>query len=545
MSGNGGKLARYFMKQSKVQRSIADITIRGLQKTITEGECTCIHMRYVFFTKEFSTFERISNIQPHSNQCKRLVGSPGEVGQPGTKGERGSDGLVGEPGTKGDHGLKGEQGVGQPGKQGPQGLPGMNGLKGERGEPGPAGQSGEAGECSTRRPAFTAVRNTAYSPPSSYKPLLFDELLFSEEGTDFNLSNGMFTCTVPGTYVFMFSAQKTHNTSELYVRLMKKGLNVVIGLVNAAGYHQVSGSAVIPLQYGDQVHVALQGSVYSTHNHYTSFTGFMLMKFTITVALVVAFMRVQFMVATVAVSPDPGMTCNSCCQGPAGIPGIPGSNGNHGQGIVGPRGDAGSPGEVGQPGAKGDKGSDGLGGEPGAKGDHGVKGEQGVGQPGKQGPQGLPGMNGLKGERGEPGPAGQTGEACECRTRRSAFTAVRITNFSPPSIYAPLPFEELLFSEEGTIFNSINGTFTCTVPGIYFFMFSVLKTSSGSHLYIQLRKNNNLIVTGHVNAPTPNQASSCAVFPLQFGDQVHLAVRGQVHGTYHFSSFTGFLLYEI
>ncbi|XP_071805355.1 uncharacterized protein [Asterias amurensis] len=269
------------------------------------------------------------------------------------------------------------------------------------------------------------------------------------------------------------------------------------------------------------------------------------MKITIAVAIVLAFMQVQLLVATAAVSPDPGMSCNSCCQGPAGIPGIPGSNGNHGQGIVGPRGDAGSPGEVGQPGAKGDKGSDGLVGEPGAKGDHGLKGDQGVGQPGKQGPQGLPGMNGLKGERGEPGPAGQTGEAGECSTRRSAFTAVRNNAFSPPFPWDPLIFEELLFSEEGTDFNLNNGTFTCNVPGVYVLMFSVLKSSSGSYLYVKLMKNGNIIVTGHVNDAGYHQVSNSAVIPLHRGDQVHLAVHGLVHSTNHHTSFTGFLLYEI
>ncbi|XP_033642449.1 complement C1q and tumor necrosis factor-related protein 9-like [Asterias rubens] len=270
------------------------------------------------------------------------------------------------------------------------------------------------------------------------------------------------------------------------------------------------------------------------------------MKITIAVAIVLAFMQVQFLVATAAVSPDPGLTCNSCCQGPAGIPGIPGSNGNHGQGLVGTRGDAGSPGEVGQPGAKGDKGSDGLDGEPGAKGDYGLKGDRGVGQPGKQGPQGLHGMNGLKGERGEPGPARETGEAGECSTRRSAFTAVRNTRFNPLSTWDTLPFEELLFSEEGTDFNLNNGTFTCNVPGVYVLMFSVNKRSSESYLYVQLRKNGSPIVAGYVYDAGYHQVSSSAVIPLHYGDQVHLAVHGSVFAdSDRYTSFTGFLLYEI
>ncbi|XP_071805015.1 uncharacterized protein [Asterias amurensis] len=259
-----------------------------------------------------------------------------------------------------------------------------------------------------------------------------------------------------------------------------------------------------------------------------------------TVTLLLGILQVPFMVAKTAVSPDPEMTCNSCCQGPAGIPGIPGSNGNHGQGLVG------SPGEVGQPGAKGDNGSDGLVGEPGAKGEHGLKGEQGVGLPGKQGPQGLPGMNGLNGERGEPGPAGQTGEAGECSTRRSAFTAVRNTAFNSPSSYDPLPFEELLFSEEGTDFNLNNGTFTCNVPGVYVLMFSIRKPSSGSYPRVKLMKNGNTIVTGGVYDAEYHHVSNSAVIPLHRGDQVHLAIHGKVYYYYYYyTSFTGFLLYEI
>ncbi|XP_071805836.1 uncharacterized protein [Asterias amurensis] len=329
------------------------------------------------------------------------------------------------------------------------------------------------------------------------------------------------------------------------------------------------------------------------------------MKITIsTVTFLLCILQIPFMVAKTAVSPNPEMTCNSCCQGPAGIPGIPGSNGNHGQGLVGSpgvvgqpgaKGDKGSDGLVGEPGAKGDIGltgdqgvgqpgkqgpqglpgmnglngergepgpagqtgeagepggngdigSDGLVGEPGAKGDHGLKGEQGVGQQGRKGPRGLPGMNGLKGERGEPGPARQTGEAGERSLRRSAFTAVRNTVLHLNN-WDPLPFEELLFSEEGTDFNLNNGTFTCNVPGVYVLMFSVLKLSSGSGLWVQLRKNGNTIVSGGVNDAEYRHVSSSAVIPLHYGDQVHLAGDGQVYSnSKHFTSFTGFLLYEI
>ena len=51
---------------------------------------------------------------------------------------------------------------------------------------------------------------------------------------------------------------------------------IVKGHVRDAGHHQVSSSAVIPLHYGDQVHLAVYGHAHSDVHHYTSFTGFLL-----------------------------------------------------------------------------------------------------------------------------------------------------------------------------------------------------------------------------------------------------------------------------
>ncbi|XP_071805254.1 caprin-2-like [Asterias amurensis] len=190
----------------------------------------------------------------------------------------GLNGLIGEPGAKGDHGLKGEQGVGLQGRKGFRGLPGINGLRGEKGEHGATGHTGKAGECSTRRSAFTAMSKTNFSPTSSWDPLPFEELLFSEEGVDFNLNNGTFTCYVPGIYVFMFSAQKTTHESQLFVQLRKNSDGLATGWApDVAKYHQVSGSTVVPMSYGDQVYLAVHGHVYGgTYKYYTYFNGFML-----------------------------------------------------------------------------------------------------------------------------------------------------------------------------------------------------------------------------------------------------------------------------
>ncbi|XP_071805843.1 adiponectin-like [Asterias amurensis] len=128
--------------------------------------------------------------------------------------------------------------------QGPAGQPGVKGDKGSDGLVGEPGAKGEHG-------------------------------LMGDQG-DFNLNNGTFTCNVPGVYVLMFSVLKPSGQYYLTVKLMKNGNIIVTGHVNAAGTHQVSNSAVIPLHYGDQVHLAVYGPVYSDSDHYTSFTGFLL-----------------------------------------------------------------------------------------------------------------------------------------------------------------------------------------------------------------------------------------------------------------------------
>ena len=240
------------------------------------------------------------------------------------------------------------------------------------------------------------------------------------------------------------------------------------------------------------------------------------------------------LLATATAPPEEDMSqCPSCCQGPAGLPGVPGIPGNHGPyGPTGPKGDIGSPGG----GVPGMKGSDGLVGEPGATGERGPKGDQGVGQQWKQGPRGVPGVAGSKGERGAPGE----------RMQRVAFT-VRGAKSMVPSSGLNLPFETIDFLEEGTLFNLTTGTFTCTVPGIYMFMFSLMNDAAGSQVRVYLRKNSEYVIGAHEEAAGLHQFSSGAVIPVNRDDRVYLSIFGDVYsspGILSLSSFTGFLLYE-
>ncbi|XP_038063109.1 complement C1q subcomponent subunit C-like, partial [Patiria miniata] len=223
--------------------------------------------------------------------------------------------------------------------------------------------------------------------------------------------------------------------------------------------------------------------------------------------------------------------CPMCCQGPAAIPGIPGLPGSLGQ-----------PGSKGEPGQKGDIGQIGPMGERGAAGS---KGDEGIGQPGKIGPRGVPGVAGPTGKTGVKGQKGEPGETPDDSNQRVAFTVVRTSHSDSSSgnDYR-LPFQETETLLPGTSFDLETGTFTCGVPGTYVFMFSVCNYYS-SGLYVQLRKNGFVVVSGYSTDSSHNeQVSGNAVVVLQRGDTMYLTMQGRaVSDSWHRTSFSAFLLY--
>ena len=158
-------------------------------------------------------------------------GDHGDAGEPGQQGETGPIGPMGEPGAvgpAGPKGMKGDDGTGLPGKIGPRGNPGLQGMKGDPGVKGEKGERGETADDSNQRVAFTVVRTSDSAESNSYTTRLpFEETQTLLPGTSFDLQTATFTCSVPGTYVFMFSALKHDSSSRLYVHLRKNG-----GIVN-------------------------------------------------------------------------------------------------------------------------------------------------------------------------------------------------------------------------------------------------------------------------------------------------------------------------
>ncbi|XP_038076295.1 complement C1q subcomponent subunit B-like [Patiria miniata] len=231
--------------------------------------------------------------------------------------------------------------------------------------------------------------------------------------------------------------------------------------------------------------------------------------------------------------------CQQCCQGPAAIPGIPGL-----PGPVGPMGPYGLPGSKGD---AGQKGYIGPMGERGAPGNTGSKGDDGIGLPGKIGPRGLPGFVGGTGETGVKGQKGEPGETPDESKQRVAFTVLRTSHSdTSTSQDTRLPFQQAETLLPGTSFDLETGTFTCSVPGTYVFTFSVLKYTNSGSLTINLVKDNYKAITTHGEPNQRGQLSGSAVLVLQQGDTVYLTMHGRAYSgtTYHYTSFSGFLLFS-
>ncbi|XP_076153614.1 caprin-2 [Alosa pseudoharengus] len=130
---------------------------------------------------------------------------------------------------------------------------------------------------------------------------------------------------------------------------------------------------------------------------------------------------------------------------------------------------------------------------------------------------------------------------------RVAFSAARTFNFAPGTLDQPIAFD-LLHSNVGEMFDMPSGRFTCPVSGTYVFIFHILKLAVNVPLYINLMRNEEVVVSGYANdgAPDHETASNHAVLQLYQGDQVWLRLhRGAIYGSsWKYSTFSGFLLYQ-
>ncbi|XP_060135940.1 caprin-2 [Zootoca vivipara] len=130
---------------------------------------------------------------------------------------------------------------------------------------------------------------------------------------------------------------------------------------------------------------------------------------------------------------------------------------------------------------------------------------------------------------------------------RVAFSATRTSNFTPGTLDQPITFD-LLLHNLGEAFNIHLGRFSCPVNGTYVFFFNMLKLAVNVPLYVNLMKNEEILVSAYANdgAPDHETASNHAVLQLFQGDQIWLRLhRGAIYGSsWKYSTFSGFVLYQ-
>uniref|UniRef100_A0A087XS07 Complement component 1, q subcomponent-like 3b n=2 Tax=Poecilia TaxID=8080 RepID=A0A087XS07_POEFO len=188
-------------------------------------------------------------------------------------------------------------------------------------------------------------------------------------------------------------------------------------------------------------------------------------------------------------------------------------------------------------------------GEPGRVGRMGPRGP--VGEPGPPGPAGPPGERGAPGPPGPPGLPGANGPT-------GAISAATYNTVPKIAFYAGLKkqhegYEVLKFDDVvtnlGNHYDPSTGKFTCSIPGIYFFVYHVLmRGGDGTSMWADLCKNNQVRASAIAQDADQNYdyASNSVVLHLEPGDEIYIKLDGgKAHGGNNnkYSTFSGFMLY--
>uniref|UniRef100_A0A671MUS8 Complement C1q-like protein 3 n=1 Tax=Sinocyclocheilus anshuiensis TaxID=1608454 RepID=A0A671MUS8_9TELE len=186
----------------------------------------------------------------------------------------------------------------------------------------------------------------------------------------------------------------------------------------------------------------------------------------------------------------------------------------------------------------------------GPKGEAGRSGRIGQrGQPGPPGPPGPPGVIGEPGPPGLPGSPGVTG----------VISAATYSTVPKIAFYAGLKkqhegYEVLKFDDVvtnlGNHYDPSSGKFTCSIPGIYFFVYHVLmRGGDGTSMWADLCKNNQVLRASAIAQDADQNydyASNSVILHLEPGDEIYIKLDGgKAHGGNNnkYSTFSGFMVY--
>ena len=124
------------------------------------------------------------------------------------------------------------------------------GPPGPPGSRGPTGIPGDIESClSPPKSAFAVKMNDPLPAPS--QPIVFKEALHNDQD-HFNLTTGVFTCTIPGVYRFGFDIELFQHAVKL--GLMKNDTQILEKESKAKDdYRHLSGNVVLQLTLGDRV----------------------------------------------------------------------------------------------------------------------------------------------------------------------------------------------------------------------------------------------------------------------------------------------------
>ncbi|XP_051554312.1 complement C1q-like protein 3 [Myxocyprinus asiaticus] len=179
----------------------------------------------------------------------------------------------------------------------------------------------------------------------------------------------------------------------------------------------------------------------------------------------------------------------------------------------------------------------------------GPKGEPGrSGRIGPRGPPGPPGPPGVIGEPGPPGPPGITGVISAATYNTIPKIAFYAGLKKQHEGYEVLKFDDVV-TNLGNHYDPSTGKFTCSIPGIYFFVYHVLmRGGDGTSMWADLCKNNQVRASAIAQDADQNYdyASNSVILHLEPGDEIYIKLDGgKAHGGNNnkYSTFSGFMVY--